>query len=84
MGSIDITIESLDDFKPWTGLNQSYIDTFDDVAIQYYNVSNNDPYDEGEWTNETLSQKVYSKKHGAHGPWSYFFDETIFETERAF
>ena len=28
MGSIDLTVETLEDFKPWTELNETYIDTF--------------------------------------------------------
>ena len=82
MGSIDLTVETLDDFKPWTTLNKTYIDTFDEYSKENYNVTTQDPYDEGDWTNEVLSEKVFSGKHGANKPWKHFIDETVFETER--
>jgi len=37
MGSIDATAATLDDFKPWTAFNQSYVDTFDADTKALYN-----------------------------------------------
>ena len=79
-------MEAFGDFKPWTTLNLTYIGTFYEEYQALYNATNieQEPYDEGEWSYETLSKKVFSEKYGGNKPWKPYSDETIFETEREF
>jgi len=85
LGELDTVIFTIDNFKPWTAYNQTYIDTFiEDTRRDYKEVQDHlHPYDEGEWNNETLIKKVFNYD-GDDLPWEHYWDNTKFETEREF
>ena len=76
MGSINATKTTLADFKPWNPFYQSYIDThISKWDRDYFNEANSEgeSYAEGDWTNETVYDKILK---GNDVPWTNPYDDT--------